>query len=128
MEIKLDAETAASIASAAIFDSMSQDARDTVLKQAVQALLTPDKGSYSSPGKTPLQKAFEQAIEAAAFKAVREKIETDLEVQEAITKLLGPLLVSAMNAESENYNSSISEAIGKALGLWLAERARLDRR
>lgn len=128
MEIKFDAEAAASIASAAIFDSMAEDARDSVIKQAIQALLTPEKDRNSyGVGKTPLQQAFDMAIRESAFRAVREKIENDPEVQANINKLLGPLLISAMNAEGEEYNSSLADALGGALGMWLSEQARKNR-
>lgn len=125
MEIKLDAETVAGIASAAIFDSMSQEARDSVMKQALQFLLTPEKNRNGyGVGETPLQTAFNSAIQQAAFKVVKEKIENDLEVQNHIRHILGPLLISALDAEAEEYNSSLADALGNALGVWLANQAR----
>lgn len=130
MEIKLDAEAVAGIASAAIFDSLSQESRDSVIKQALQHLLTPEenRGRFG-PGETPLQQAFNQAVQAAAYRIVREKIENDQQVQEGILKLLGPLLISSMEAEAEaNFDSSLAETLGKALGTWLAEQARKNGR
>ena len=126
MEIKLDGEAVAEIASAAIFQSMSTDARENILKQAVQALLTPDKDSRYSPGygKTPLQQAFESAIQQAAFKAVREFVETNEEIKAEIDKLLGPLILGVVKDQADRYDDSLAEAIGKAIGNWLADKAR----
>lgn len=129
MEIKLDAEAMAAVASTAIFEQMSEENRNLVLQQALQHLLSPMKQErYSStPPKSPLQEAFELAIRQAAFTAVKEKIENDPELQAKIQELLGPLINSAMSAEAENYNTSLSEHLGSAIGMWLAEIARKQR-
>lgn len=125
MEIKFDAEIVTGVATAAIFDSMSQEVRDSVIKQALQYLLTPEKNRNGyGVGETPLQTAFNSAIQQAAFKVVKEKIENDLEVQNHIRHILGPLLISAIDAEAETYNSSLADALGHALGVWLANQAR----
>lgn len=129
MEIKLDAEAAASIASAAIFDSLSEEARDSVIKQAIEHLLTPVKNDRFSvgPGQTPLQTAFNQALSTAAYKAVADKVANDPQVTAKIDELLGPLLNKALEAEAENYDNSLSDKLGSALGQWLAEKARSQR-
>lgn len=126
MEIKLDNEGLATIATAAIFDSMTQQARDDVVRQALQYLLTPEKNrnTYGVNTTTPLQDAFNAGIRTAAFRAVEEKIQNDPEVQNHIYGLLGPLLNSAMEAEAEDWNSGLADALGSALGAWLSTKAR----
>lgn len=125
MKVELDGSAVAEIASNAIFQSMSEDARESVLKQAVQILLTPEKDHRNHAyGKTPLQLAFEQALHAAAYKAVQEKIAEDPEVRAKIDELLGPLILGAVKEESSTYNDSLATAIGAAVGNWLAARAR----
>lgn len=128
MKLELDPESVQSIASAAIFDHMTQEARENVLKQAVEALLTPtpSRGGYGI-GKTPLQLAFERAITTAAHQAIQEKIANDPEVSAKIHELLGPLLNAALEAEAENYDTSLADHLGQALGSWLAEQARKER-
>lgn len=128
MEIKMDADSLAAIASAAIFDSMAQDQRDSVIKQAIQHLLTPEenRGRYG-PGTTPLQKAFDQSIETAAYRVVQEKIANDPQVTKYIEELLSPMVISAISAEAEFYDSSLADAVGKAVGTWLGEQARKRR-
>lgn len=125
MEIKLDAEAVTAIASSAIFDSLSQDVRDSVIKQAVQFLLTPEKDRYSHSGtKTPLQNAFDDAIRSVAYKVVKEKIENNPDIINAINELLGPLIVAALSGEAEEYGCDLSEKLGQALGSWLSQMAR----
>lgn len=127
MEIKLDAEAAASIASAAIFNSLSEDYRNEVIKQAVQHLIAPSKPSGSSswnPGPSPLEQAFNQALTSAAYRAVEEKVKTDPTIQAEIDKLLGPIINGVLAAEAQRYNNELSDRIGKALGDWIAEVSR----
>lgn len=125
MEIKFDAETAATIASAAIFDSLMIEQRDGLIKQAIEHLLAPTKSPhYPYEVISPLKQAFEQAIRDAAFKAVKELIENDLEVQENIRTLLGPLLVAGLEGEAREHGNSLADTLGHALGVWLSEMAR----
>jgi hypothetical protein len=124
MEIKLDSEAAASIASAAIFESLSQQAREDVVKQAIASLLVPKTERGYGSGKTPLQLAFENAISNAAYRVVDDKIKNDPDVTAHIEELLGPLINSAIKAEAEDYSRSIADVVGQALGTWLYEKAR----
>lgn len=127
MEIKLDSEAAASIASAAIFESLSQDQRENVLKQAVQHLLTPEKETrpgYFGNGKTPLQKAFEQALSQAAYRAVEEHVKNDPKINEMIVNMLQPLIMPALEEEASQHNYLLSNKLGAAIADWLAEVAR----
>lgn len=130
MEIKIDGEAAASLASKAIFDSLDQATRDDVVKQALQYLMTPKKSDTwsSTPGKTPLQEAFDQAIWQVATKVVRDRVENDPEVTARVNELLGPLITKAIDGEAESgYKDALANEVGQALGNWLAAEAR-DRR
>lgn len=122
----MDPDAWAAIASAAIFDQMSEEARADVLKQAVTSLLTPveESNAFGRKKKTPLQKAFEDAINQAAYKAVHDKVANDVQVRTGINALLGPLINGALQAEAENYNDDLAKAIGEAVGTWLAAQAR----
>lgn len=129
MELKLDSEAAASIASAAIFQSLSEDQRDNVIQQAIQYLLTPQP---QNPGttygarvsKTPLQLAFEQALTVAAYKAVADAVQNDPGVKENIDRLMSPIINQALEVEAMSYDFTLSDKIGKAVGDWLADKAR----
>jgi hypothetical protein len=128
MDLKLDPEAVQSIAATAIFESLDANAREEILKQAIQQLLTPEKDrSRYGYGKTPLQRAFDQAISEAAFRAVREKIEADPEVQARIDELMGPLVSNAVTEMSADYQDGLASAIGSALGAYLAQHARDSR-
>lgn len=125
MEIKLDADAVKELASAAIFKSLSQESRDNAIQQAIQYLMTPEKNqNYSGVTKTPLQAAFEQAIYAAARNVIADKIENDPAINASIYAMLGPLITPALEVESEVYNSGLADALGTALGFYLADEAR----
>lgn len=124
--INLDNDALASIASAAIFDSLSESARADILTQAVQYLITPVKNpnGYGAASASPLQEAFQRSLQQAAYKAVEEKIKDDPIVSKQIEDLLGPLVNGALESEAENWNTSLSQEIGKAVGNWLNAKAR----
>lgn len=127
--ISLDSEALAVVASKAIFDQLPDEQREKILKQAVTFLLTPDtrNRSYGVPGTTPLQDAFNTAIREAAFKAVREQVENDPDLNDAIRKLLGPLIDGALKGEAEHYNNTLADKLGEAIGSWLGDLARSQR-
>lgn len=126
--IKLDAESFAGIASAAIFDSLTEEARGDIIKQALEHLLTPESNrGFGVKPTTPIQQAFNQAIQSVAFKVVRDKIENDPTITAEIEKLIGPMVLGAIDVESETHSTSLADAIGGAVGTWLAEAARLRR-
>ena len=125
MEIKLDADAVAGIASAAIFDSLSQEARESMIKQAIEFLLTPERDrNRFSHGKTPLQVAFDTAIHQACMKVVQEHVADDPVIKAHILELLGPLITPALKTTAANYDSRLSDALGSALSHWLSEIAR----
>lgn len=124
MEIKLDADAVTAIASAAIFESLDKDARDLVIKQAIMYLLAPDVKHFSGTGATPLQRAFNQAVETAAFNVVREVVADDVNVKAHIMELLGPLVTSTLDVQAQDWRDDFGTAIGKAIGIWLNEQAR----
>jgi hypothetical protein len=126
--LTLDPESIQSIASAAIFDSLSAEARENVVKQAIQHLLTPEKDrNHYNYGKTPLQRAFDQAIYSAAQKAVDDAVKNDPAVKARIDELLGPLITGAIDELSANYQDDFALKVGQALGNMLSDAAR-DRR
>lgn len=125
MEIKLDADAMAALASKAIFEEMGQEQRDKVMLQAVQALLIPESNRHSyHAGKTPMQVAFDNAIQQAAHKAVQERIANSPEISAKIDELLGPLVGGALEATAKNYDGGLAQAIGSAVGTWLEAKAR----
>jgi hypothetical protein len=124
MEIKLDSEAFAGIASAAIFESLAAESRELIIKQALQHLMTPTKAQFGTPGITPLQEAFNQAIYQVATKTIREKIEEDPEVNKYIYDMLGPIITPPLEATATNYDNGLSDALGQALGNWLGDEAR----
>ena len=81
MDIKIDSETWGAVASAAIFEQMTEETRATVMQQAFQCLLAPDNSRNFGRGETPLQTAFNMAIRQAATQAVQEHIAENEEVK-----------------------------------------------
>lgn len=126
MEIKLDTDAAASIASAAILQSLSEENKQAMIQQALQYLMTPERDRGYGLSKSPMQNAFDSALHQAAHKVVQDHIASLPEVETAITDLLGPLLNGVVKKQSENWNDELAGVIGNAIGDWLADKARRD--
>lgn len=124
MELKLDSEAMGKLASKAIFDEMSEETRNNILKEAVKHLLTPKLERGHGYGKTPLMLAFERGLEIAAFQAVQERIASDPQVKSAIQDMLGIVINAALDAEAANYDTTLANAIGSALANWLHEKVK----
>lgn len=113
MDIKISDEQMQSIVSAAVLQAMGTEARDTVMKAAIEYLLTPksdDRYSYSKP-KSPLQRAFENAIEVYAMGAAREW----LEEREDARQQIRDLYVAAYQKMVTDYQPDLIDRIAQQM-------------
>lgn len=122
--INLDPESLAHIVQKAVLDSITPEARDQLLADAIKNLLTipnDTRPAYdrNGPGpKSPLQESFELAVRSAAAKVVRETIENDPKVAEAIRAVVHPLVADLCDG---SY-TDLPTLIGDAFGTWLRNR------
>lgn len=120
--LKLDPDSLAHIVQKAVLDSITPEARDQLLTDAIKSLLTipkDDRPTYQrhTPLQSPLQDAFETAVHFAARKIVNDAIENDPKVQAAIRAVVHPLVADLCEG---NYQG-LPEAIGSAFGKWLED-------
>lgn len=125
MELKLDAGAMAAIAGRAILEEMSSETRNTLVQEAIQHLLEPTNSQRNSWEKhpSPLQQAFNNAIETQARIKINELLESDPEFNDLIQELLGPILSETLRSEGAFGRQGLSDTIGKAVGQWLNEQA-----
>lgn len=78
MNISMNEEQMAVLVSKAIFDGLTQEAKDEMLQKALRHLMTKEKPSYGyGQPRTPLEQAYQTAAYDVAQKLVREKLEAD---------------------------------------------------
>jgi hypothetical protein len=114
-EVKLNDEEMRKLASEAIFLAIDQESRDALVKQAIEYLLAPSKESYNR-GRSPLQLAFQGAIEQVARKIVTEKLENDPEVGKQIEGLVADAWKRLLEFNRGTTVDKIAGVLAKAIG------------
>jgi hypothetical protein len=110
MKIEIPEEQISDIFGAAILESLSQNVREDLIKGAIAYLLTAEKGRGYGAAKSPMQEAFETALDRFADNFAVEYVAENLEVKEMIAEAL-PKLTNA----PYHRKTKVIEAIAKAL-------------
>lgn len=116
MTLDLTDEQFKSIVSGAILQSLDADKRDALIKGAIQHLLTPspDRGGYGQR-TTPLQDAFNRAVENVSSGIAKDMIEKDADLQTKIRALLNEALTSVFESKREETIQRVAAAFAKGL-------------
>jgi hypothetical protein len=109
--ITIDSDAVRDIVAKGIVQALGEEQRDAVLRQAVEHLIAVPKSSYGSPGKSPLQEAFDRAVTGAANTIVREMLNEDAVKAQVDAAIRAK--VTAMLADGGGY---LYETIGFAVG------------
>lgn len=108
----INADAMKSIVAKAIMEGITQDQRDVLIEQAITHLIKPGPTSYGRTEPSPLQHAFNEAIERACNRVVDEIIterpEFNAKVRDAVT--------AAMTALVDGGNYDLSQKVGNAVG------------
>lgn len=116
MRLDINDEQLKSIVSEAIFASLTEEARGTMIKGALAHLLTPEKtGNYGAVGLTPIQQAFNRAIETVANVVVREELAKNEAVRDAINAMTTEAIRAFMGAEKDKMVQRMAGAIARAI-------------
>lgn len=120
-EIRIDSDAMTVAVSKAVLDSLESGQREQLIEAALKHLLTPGRNTYGRT-KSPLEAAFDSAIEIAAHKHVKE-ILAEPGVAEQIRALVMAKVTAALAGEYQ-----VTEAIGNAVGTAIASALRGDLR
>lgn len=111
--LKLEPDQVAQIAAAAIVQAMDQNSRERVIQQAVAYLLKPTEGSYGRAGLSPIQQAFNSAVQQAAQKIIADQINNDPEVQAKIKGLMADVMTKVFEDDREALVINLAAAFGR---------------
>jgi hypothetical protein len=96
---------------AAVMASITNDNRDKLIRDAVTALLTPSGSSWDNK-KSPLQIAFEQAVNAQARLIVDAELNGNQEIQSRVRAILAEALDKALTGDNrEKLVNRMAEAL-----------------
>lgn len=113
MNIDIPQEQWAAIVGSAVMQSITDENRDTLIKEAVTHLLTPQKHSAFGRQRTPLQEAFDLALQQKATEYIREQFEGEL--GEQVKTLVQEAVVKAFESERRSeLVVNITAAVVKA--------------
>lgn len=113
----IDPEAMKHIVAHAILEHMGTQSRDALITEALTYLITPPKDAYGrNSGHSPLQTAFNQAIQAAAFETVK-----DVLTQPAYKDMVETAIRDAV-VKSLADKAGLSNAIGYAVGQVIEDR------
>jgi len=114
MKIDLDSDMVKEVVSAAIFQSFDEQKRDSLIKSALDYLLKPGSESYNR-GKTPLQSAFELALNQQALAVAESLLKDNVEVKAKLESMMLDALVNITTTRRQAIVDKMSDALLKAL-------------
>jgi uncharacterized protein YtpQ (UPF0354 family) len=114
MKIEIPEEQISDMFGAAILESLSQEVREDLIKGAIAYLLTAEKGRGYGAAKSPMQEAFETALDRFAGKFAVEYVAENPEVKAMIVDAL-PNLTNAPYDRKEKVIEAIAKALAEVM-------------
>jgi len=111
MKIELTDEQLTGLVSVAILQAIDQGQRDVLIKEALQYLLSPKSDGYGR-ARSPLQEAFDLAVETTCRQMVLEMFREDANIRETLQALIIEGYHRAL-ADREPLVNSIAESIAR---------------
>ena len=114
MDIKINDEQMREIVSGAVLQVMGTECRDTIMKAAIEHLITPVASSDrwgSNKGESPLQNAFNSAVNTYAYGEANEWLKNN----EAARERIRTIYVAAWEKMVSDYKGDLIEKIAKSM-------------
>jgi hypothetical protein len=118
MELKFNSEQFGELVGAAVMAQISGENRDAILKEAICELLTPQSGGGYSKASSPMQRAFNQAVEQYARKFVADQLESNTDMSQQLHSVVIEAVSRVFNnpESRESLVGKISTAIADSFG------------
>lgn len=112
IKIEFDEDGLKDLVSGWVLQQMSGDQREAVLASAIKHLITEPTGNYGYKGASPLQAAFNLAVERVMHEVAREMLAEDPHVRASIRELIGQAFTKWL---SEYGNDHMREGLVDAI-------------
>lgn len=109
----IDPQTLQALVSRAVLDSLSEEDRNVLLREAIQNVIQGDRYSRSV-----VQQAFDAAVREVALDIARTQLEMNQQLRERLGVLIDQPLGKAIISEGEELRNAIAQHIGRALLDW----------
>ena len=115
INLKLDEEGLKKLAAEAILAQLTTEEKASILQQAVQFLLTPKETSYGYRKTTPLQDAFQVAVQQIAHQVAKEVLDEMPEVREKMKEVAGAAYMRALTELREETTKALADSLVDAM-------------
>lgn len=115
INLKLEEESLKKMAAEAILAQLSTDERASILQQAVSFLLTPKEQGLGYRKTTPLQDAFQIALQKIAHEVAREVLDDMPEIQANMKEVAAEAYMKALVERREETVNRLSSSIVDAM-------------
>lgn len=109
-ELNLDSETMGLLVQKSIMDAMSPELKEQLITEAIAKLLR----RPNPAGRTVLERAFEKAVQDAAFEYIRTMIDEPAvleQLQETIKPLAGEIIEKNFGQLTNHLNAAVETAM-----------------
>lgn len=118
--IKLDDDSVRGLVAEAVLSSLSAEARNTLITDALKWLMTPreeanNRGYGTVKRPSPLEEAFRDAVNRAANQVVSEYLQNDPQTIENIKTLYAEAMHKLMTDGRIDTVNAIASAIGEGM-------------
>jgi hypothetical protein len=114
-DITLNDSQLTDVVSQAILQSMDAEKQQTLIKDAIKYLLTPNSPYSGAPRISPLLNAFHQGIRNVTEKLIEQRLANDASVQQAINELITEAIQNVTVVNREQTVKALTAAITEGL-------------
>lgn len=114
LRIDLPEELVKKVASEAILNAITEDQRQTLIRDAVAYLLTPEDRGYGRR-ESPITLAFHDGVRSVAIRVAMDMFEKDETIKTKIRELLNEALEKVMNANRDKTVERLANAITEGM-------------
>jgi hypothetical protein len=107
--LDLDADALREATVQAMLGVLTPEVREKVLEQAIRALMVPSSNSWEK-GKSPIEVAFERAVDDLAVKEAQRLVAEDSVLAERIRALLRQTADKVLDSDPEKLASKMANA------------------
>ena len=109
LTLQLDGDALREATVQAMLGVLTPEVKAKMLENAVQAILRPSTNSWDNK-KSPLELAFERAIERVANDEAKRMIENDEAIRERVQALLRSTADKVLNADADKLTQRMADA------------------
>ena len=114
LTVNLDPVAIREATSQAIMGLLTPELREKLIRDSIANLLNPSQNSWDR-GKTPLQSAFNSAVEVVAQKIAAEYVAGNAEVVAKIRELMTAAMSKLVSVDAEKLTEKMGNAIAEAI-------------